>query len=65
MRRRDGLELTRAARELFEVSDRLRTLEQVIGEKIESYSNLSTGHLRIVANAPRPVMPAIAQFLQL
>ncbi len=62
VRRRDGLELTTAARELFEISDRLRTLEQLIEEKIENYSELSTGHLRVIANAPRPSMPMIARY---
>ncbi len=63
VRRREGLELTRAARELFEISDRLRTLEQLIEEKVEDYGAVSTGHLRIVANAPRPAMPVIARYL--
>lgn len=64
IRRRDGLELTRAARELFEISDRLRTLEQLIEEKIADYGTLSTGHLRIIANAPRPAMPLIAEHMR-
>jgi len=42
VRRREGLELTRAARELFEISDRLRTLEQLIAEKIDDYGEVST-----------------------
>ena len=62
VRRREGLELTRAARELFAISDRLRNLEQLIEEKIEDYGELTTGHLRIIANAPRPAMPVIARY---
>ena len=65
LRRREGLELTRAGRELFEISDRLRTLEQLIEEKIEDYGELSTGHLQIIANAPRPALPIIARYLAL
>jgi DNA-binding transcriptional LysR family regulator len=62
VRRRHGLELTRAGRELFAVSDRLRTLEQLIEEKVGSYSEIATGHLSVIANAPRPAMPVIARY---
>jgi len=65
LRRRGGLELTSAGRELFEISDRLRTLEQLIEEKIDDYGALSTGHLRIIANAPRPALPIISGYLAL
>jgi LysR family transcriptional regulator, low CO2-responsive transcriptional regulator len=65
VRRRDGLELTRAGRELFAVSDRLRTLEQLIEEKIDSYGAFATGHLTIIANAPCPAMPVIARYAAL
>lgn len=65
VRRRGGLELTPAGRELFALSDRIRTLEQLVAEKIESYSSLTTGHLAIVANAPRPAMPIIAAYKRL
>ena len=40
VRRRDGLELTRAGHELFAVSDRLRTLEQLIEEKVGTTARL-------------------------
>ena len=62
IRRRDGLELTLTGRDLFAVTDRLRALEQLVEEKIASYSDLSSGHLTIIANAPRPAMPIIAEF---
>ena len=65
VRRREGLELTPAARELFAISDRLRTLEQLVEEKVEDYGELSAGHLRIIANAPRPAMPVIARYASL
>jgi DNA-binding transcriptional LysR family regulator len=65
VRRRGGLELTPAGKELFALSDRIRTLEQLVAEKIESYSALATGHLTIVANAPRPAMPIIAAYKRL
>ncbi len=65
IRRRDGLEMTDAARELFALSDRLRDLEQLVFEKVQDYGSLSAGHLRIVANAPRPALPVIARYLEL
>lgn len=65
VRRRGGLELTSAARELFALSDRIRILEQLVSEKIGAYGELSAGHLSIIANAPRPAMPLIAGFSRL
>ncbi|MEO9527391.1 LysR family transcriptional regulator [Roseibium sp.] len=62
VRRRSGLELTRAGKELFAVSDRLATMEQLVTEKISDYSALTDGHIRLIANAPRPAMPIIAQY---
>jgi DNA-binding transcriptional LysR family regulator len=65
IRHRRGLELTRAARELFEVSDRLATMEQLVTEKVCDYSALTNGHIRLIANAPRPAMPIIARYGEL
>lgn len=62
VRRRSGLELTRPAQELFALSDRMCTIEQLIAERLESYAALGTGHLQIIANAPRPAMPLIAAY---
>lgn len=62
IRRRTGLELTRAGKELFSVSDRLATMEQLVHEKVSDYSALTDGHIRLIANAPRPAMPIIAQY---
>lgn len=62
IRRRSGLELTRAGKELFAVSDRLATMEQLVMERINDYSALTDGHIRLIANAPRPAMPIIAQY---
>lgn len=65
VRRSDGLELTRAGRDLFVVSDRLRTVERAVHEKIARFGDMTTGHLNVIANAPRPAMPAIARFAEL
>ena len=62
VRRRDGLELTRPAKELFALSDRMCTMEQQIAEKVETYNSLTAGHLQIIANAPCPSLPVIARY---
>ncbi|MET1411001.1 LysR family transcriptional regulator [Roseibium sp. HPY-6] len=62
VRRRSGLELTRAGSELFAISDRLATMEQLVNEKVSDFSALTDGHIRLIANAPRPAMPIIAQY---
>lgn len=65
IRRRDGLELTNAGRELFSVTDRLRTLEQLVEERIADFAALQAGHLSLVANAPRPAMQILAEYTRL
>lgn len=62
LRTRGGLELTKPALELFALSDRMRTAEQLIAEKIAAYGTLSAGHLDVVANAPRPALPLIRSY---
>lgn len=65
VRRRDGVELTRAGSELFRITDRLATLDQLVTEKVNDYSSLTDGHIRLIANAPRPAMPIIARYGEL
>ncbi len=62
VRRRDGVELTRAGQVFYELADRLVTLDTLITEKIEGYRDLGTGHLSIIANAPRPALGFIAEY---
>lgn len=65
IRRRSGLELTRAAKELFDISDRIHVLEQLLAERMRDYSELDSGQLSIVANAPCPAMGLISDFKRL
>ena len=62
VRKRNGLELTQPAKELFALSDRMCTIEELISERLQSYGALSTGHLNVIANAPRPALPLIAAY---
>lgn len=64
MRSRSGLEPTRAALDLFVLTDRMRILDQLIAEKIDAYGALESGQLTIIANAPRPAMLLIAGFVR-
>lgn len=62
IRRRRGLELTQAAKELFEITDRLTTLQHLAEERISAYRGLDTGRLQVIANSPRPALPLLARF---
>lgn len=62
IRRRDGLELTSAGRDLFALTEQMAALEQRIQEKVQDFAALEDGHLRIIANAPRPILPVIAAY---
>ncbi|MFB9947556.1 LysR family transcriptional regulator [Rhizobium puerariae] len=64
IRYRTGLEPTKAAQELFLLTDRIDVLEKLVAEKVNAYSSLFDGNLSIIANAPRPAMPLIARFKQ-
>ncbi|WP_166443734.1 LysR family transcriptional regulator [Rhabdaerophilum calidifontis] len=62
LRHRTGLEPTKPALELFALTDRMRILDQLVAERIDAYGALESGHLTIIANAPRPAMPLVATF---
>lgn len=62
MRASDGLVLTRAGAELFELAERYATLSQEINERLEGYTNFDSGHLSIIANAPQPALSYIADY---
>lgn len=65
VRRRSGLELTRAGRELFEIADRWAALNTLFNERISNYAVLDEGYLKITATAPRPALPLIAAYNRL
>lgn len=64
VRNRDGLSLTPAGADLFQLSDRLKTLEEAVFERVSNYQKLDEGHLRIIATAPRPSMQIISAFAE-
>lgn len=62
LRRRAGLELTRTGAALFDLADRWDKLSTALEERLTDFSTLATGHLRVVANSPRPALVHIAAF---
>lgn len=62
IRRRQGLQLTRAAVDLFEITDRLMMLQDLAEERIGAFGDLQAGQLQVIANSPRPALPLIAEF---
>lgn len=65
LRRRDGLQLTASAQELFALTDHLLSLEEEVTERILDFAQLSFGNLKIIANMPRPALPIIARYSEL
>ncbi|MEO0682729.1 MAG: substrate-binding domain-containing protein, partial [Pseudomonadota bacterium] len=39
--------------------------ERIVHERIKRFGDLTEGHLHVIANAPRPAMPALARFAEL
>lgn len=62
IRRRDGVELTANAEELYAVSNEMRSLEQRVHEMVAQYGTLSAGKLKVVSDAPRPALPLLAKY---
>lgn len=65
LRRRDGVELTRTGQELYDLADRLVTLDTAISERLEGFAAMERGHIKVIANAPLPALRAISQFRQI
>lgn len=59
-----GLELTHAGAELFELAERFQSISSEIEERLSGFSNFDTGHLNIIANAPQPALSSIARYGQ-
>ncbi|MEM8848885.1 MAG: LysR substrate-binding domain-containing protein [Pseudomonadota bacterium] len=59
-RRRAGLDLTRAGASLYDLADRWTAIETALAERIGAEAALESGHLRIIANSPRPALDYIA-----
>ncbi|MEL7012449.1 MAG: LysR family transcriptional regulator [Pseudomonadota bacterium] len=65
IRARNGVQLTSAGQEFFDLADRYAVLDAVIDEKLRGYSEFSEGHLRFIANAPQPALRLISKYAAL
>lgn len=64
LRSREGVDLTRTGRELYDLADRMVTLDAELTERLEGFEAMDRGHISIIANAPLPALRAISQFRQ-
>ncbi|MEM6312109.1 MAG: LysR family transcriptional regulator [Pseudomonadota bacterium] len=61
-RGRDGVELTPAGQELYDLADRMVSLEAEVSERIEGFNAKKNGRLNVIANAPQPALKIISNF---
>jgi len=62
IRGRDGVEVTNAGQELYDLADRLAALDTAIAERLDGFASMKEGRIKIIANAPQPALAVIAQF---
>lgn len=62
IRSAQGLELTQAGADMFELVERFQSISKEIEERLSGFSNFDTGHLNIIANAPQPALSSIARY---
>ncbi|MEO1024792.1 MAG: LysR substrate-binding domain-containing protein [Pseudomonadota bacterium] len=63
-RGRDGVELTPAGQELYDLADRMVSLEAEVFERVEGFNAMKNGRLNVIANAPQPALEIISNFRQ-
>ena len=64
LRGRDGVELTPAGQEFYDLADRMVALEAEVSERLEGFSSMKNGRLNVIGNAPQPALRIIAKFRQ-
>lgn len=63
-RGRDGVELTPAGQEFYDLADRMAALEAEVSERLEGFNAMKDGRLSVIGNAPQPALRLIASFLR-
>lgn len=63
-RGRDGVELTPAGQEFYDLADRLAALEAEVSKRLEGFNAMKTGRLTVIGNAPQPALRLISEFLK-
>ncbi|MEL6735108.1 MAG: LysR family transcriptional regulator, partial [Pseudomonadota bacterium] len=61
-RRRDGVEVTPTGQALYDLADRLVSVETAIGERLEGFASMKEGRIKVIANAPQPALGIINRF---
>ena len=64
LRGRDGVELTSAGQEFYDLADRMVALEAEVSERLEGFNAMKNGRLTVIGNAPQPALRIIARFRQ-
>ena len=62
IRSRDGVTVTTAGAELYDLADRLVALETAIAERLNGFASMKEGRIKVIANAPQPALAVIASF---
>jgi len=62
LRGRDGVELTPTGRDFYDLADRMVALSTEVTERLEGFSAMKEGRLKIIGNAPQPALKIIARF---
>ena len=63
-RGRDGVELTPAGQEFYDLADRMAALEAEVSERLEGFNAMKEGRLNVIGNAPQPALRLISTFLR-
>ena len=64
VRGRDGVELTLAGQEFYDLADRMVALDAEVSERLQGFNAMRQGRLKVIGNAPQPALRIIARFRQ-
>ncbi len=62
LRSRDGVQLTAAGQEFYDLADRMIALEAEMSERLDGFNAMKSGRLNVIGNAPQPGLRIIAAF---
>ncbi|MDF1669952.1 MAG: LysR substrate-binding domain-containing protein [Roseovarius sp.] len=62
VRGRDGVELTSAGQDFYDLADRMVALDAEVSERLEGFNAMKQGRLKVIGNAPQPALRIIARF---
>ena len=62
VRGRDGVELTPAGQDFYDLADRMVALDAEVSKRLEGFNAMKEGRLKVIGNAPQPALRIIARF---